>query len=257
MKKFIIFILLLLIGLFCYARFLEPTLFKINEYAIESKKLPDSFDGFKIVQFSDVKYKTNQSLDLLVENINKENADAIIFTGDLLFNKPTSKEKETIINKLKSLNAKEYKYAILGDKDGDISKNILEESGFLILDNSSEYIFKESNSPILIAGGNNITDDLLIKDETIESNFKIALIHKPDDYDKIKDKDISLVLAGHSLGGDIILPFWGSLIKKDGAKIYTSENYKNLYVSYGVGTEKYNMRLFNKPSINVYRLLAK
>ena len=258
MKKFIIFILLVLIGLFCYARFLEPQNFKINEYQITSTSLPTSFDGTKIVHFSDVKYKDDITmLEKAVTNINKENPDIVVFTGDLLFNKISEKEKDNIIKQLTNIKSKEYKYAILGDKDGNTARDILTQSNFIILDNSSEYIFKNSETPILIAGGTDITDELLEKDITIDNDFKIALIHKPDDYEAIKDKNISLVLAGHSLGGDIIIPFWGNLIKRDGAKTYITPNYKNLYVSYGIGTSKYNMRLFNKPSINVYRLNTK
>lgn len=258
MKKFFIFLLLLIIGLILYGRFIEPTLLKVNEYNIESKNIPETFDGAKIVHFSDLRYKDDMEIvKNVVKNINKENPDIVVFTGDLLFNKIDEDTKNKLINELSKINSKEYKYATLGELDNENAKDILDKSGFIILDNTSEYIFKESSTPLLIAGGDNITKELLDKDINIESNFKIVITHKPDNYKTIKDLDASLVLAGHSLGGDAIIPFWGPLIKRDGAKEYIDKHYKNLYVSYGIGTSKYNIRLFNTPSINVYRLNLK
>ena len=71
----------------------------------------------------------------------------------------------------------------------------------------------------------------------------------------------SLILAGHSLGGQIRIPFWGALIKLNGAKKYSDNYYKindsQMYISYGIGNGNINIRLFNEPSINVYRLIAK
>ena len=70
--------------------------------------------------------------------------------------------------------------------------------------------------------------------------------------------DIDVIFAGHSLGGQLRLPFWGATLKKDGASVYTNdyynENNTRLYVSFGIGTNPPHIRTFNKPSINVYRL---
>ena len=68
--------------------------------------------------------------------------------------------------------------------------------------------------------------------------------------------EIDTVLSGHSLGGIIKIPFYGGLIKMDGAKKYINGYYKNnktaLFISNGLGYYKFNFRLFNTPSINVY-----
>ena len=70
-----------------------------------------------------------------------------------------------------------------------------------------------------------------------------------------------LILAGHSLKGQIIIPFFGGLLKKDGANKYTSDYYKHnntlMYVSGGIGTETISMRLFNTPEINLYTFKSK
>lgn len=258
MKKVLIIILIIILGTLGYARYIEPNKLITKEYTIESKLLPQSFDGFKIVQFSDLYYKGNKSMvTKLVKEINKSNADIVFFTGDLTYTKPDEETAKYLISELSKIKATEYKYAILGDHDDTLTKDILEESGFIILNNSAEYLFNESEEPITIAGGDKLTQEILEKDVSIESNFSICLIHKPDLYENIKNLNPTLVLAGHSLGGEINLPLWGNLIKKNGAKIYNNEVYKNLYISYGIGTSKLGMRLFNKPSINLYRLNAK
>lgn len=258
MRKFLIILLFLLVGLFLYARFIEPQELITNEYTINDKNLPESFDGLKIIHFSDVLYKDDITmLKKTVKKINNANADIVIFTGDLISKKGSKSHKDAIITELSKIKVNEYKYAILGDNDTKLSHEILEESNFIILNNTSEYIFRNGNTPIVIAGGNEITKELLDKDVSIDSTYSIVLTHKPDDYEKIKDLNPSLVLAGHSLGGELRVPLWGALIKQEGAKKYIDANYKNLYVSYGIGTSPLGMRFLNKPSINVYRLYTK
>ena len=57
-KKFIIFLIIIIIGLIIWGKFGEPNILTIKEYKIESKDLPDSFNGVKIVHFSDIHYGT-------------------------------------------------------------------------------------------------------------------------------------------------------------------------------------------------------
>ena len=263
MKRFICIFILIISLLFLYAKYVEPTLLTTHEYLIKDHNLPKSFNGFKIVQFSDILYNSEKDFNLInktIEQIQKQNADIVVFTGDLVKKNINQKEKENLIEVLTKITPNLYKYAILGDQDTNEVKEILEKSKFIILDNTSKYIFNKAEEPLVITGGNKITDETLLKDKNINYNFNLALIHKPDDYDNIKD-NFNLVLAGHSLGGEIRLPFYGALIKKSGAKKYTDKFYNyensNLYISSGIGTEKTGLRFLNKPSINVDRLYNK
>ena len=86
-------------------------------------------------------------------------------------------------------------------------------------------------------------------------------MHEPD---KILDFDYNnydLILAGHSHNGQITIPFIGSLYKPNGSKKYYKDYYElegtKLYISGGIGTSTLKLRLFNKPSINLYRLTSK
>ena len=68
-------------------------------------------------------------------------------------------------------------------------------------------------------------ENILNNEEDITPSFTIGLLHKPDEFEKLKNYDIDVILAGHSLGGQLRLPFWGENIKKDGASVYTNDYY--------------------------------
>lgn len=257
MKRFICFILLILISIFLYAKYVEPTALKVNEFVITNEKIPNSFDGFKILHFSDLLYHNENSITLL-KKVNEEtkhsNIDIIVFTGDLINKDLNEQDKKTLTSELKDMKANHYKYAILGDHDNNDVKHLFEESDFIILEETHQNIFNKGETPITILNG---MDN---QEETSLENYTIALIHKPDDFDKIKN-NYDLILAGHSLGGEIRIPFLGAILKKDGAHKYTDNIYNKdnslLHISYGLGSEKTKIRLFNMPSINIYRLSSK
>ena len=85
------------------------------------------------------------------------------------------------------------------------------------------------------------------------------MIHESDNIKKIVDNsNPNLLLTGNTLGGYIKLPFYGPLFKPQGSKKYMDEYYKigdtEVFVSTGIGTDKYSYRFLNKPSFNLYRL---
>ena len=161
---------------------------------------------------------------------------------------------------LKSIEATQYKFAIIGNDDEkyiDEYKEIMGYANFILLDNSNYLLFYKDIIPINIIGINDINKYEEISSE-VSASYTIVLTHKPDNFSALKNKDVDLVLAGHSLNGQIRLPFYGGLLKRNGCKEYIDGHYqadnKELYVTNGFGTIKYNFRLFNKPSFNIYRL---
>lgn len=268
MKKFFLILGVLILTFVIYIFFINTNGFKIVEDSIVIENLPDSFDNFKIVQFSDLligSTKTVNDLDSITQSINNVNPDLIVFTGDLIASNYSISDEEiqTIKDYLSSLDCSLYKYAVIGDNDInniDLYKEILNDSGFILLDDQSTYIFYGDKTPIKLTGISNIdkiSDALYMADE-LETIYNIVLTHKPDNIEKIAKNDVNLVLAGHSLLGQIRIPFWGGVLKKDGASIYLDHHYKlentELYVSAGLGTENVDIRAFNKPTINLYRL---
>lgn len=93
-----------------------------------------------------------------------------------------------------------------------------------------------------------------------DTSYKILLAHEPDVYDKLT-KVPDLMLAGHSHNGQVRIPLAGAIYKTIGAKKYYDPEYSlgdtKMYISGGVGTSKYKVRLFDRPSISLYRLYSK
>ena len=270
----IISIIVVLIFLFLmYLRFISTSGLEVKEYNVINSKIGD-YHGLKIVHFSDIHYKSTINYDELkkvIEKINYINPDIVTFTGDILDNKLKYSDKEIndLINLFSSINVSYKKYAISGDNDtNEYYKKIINNSGFVDLNNTYELIYNQNKRPILIAGINSgingVNEKLLKTNEYLLSNkadqvYSILLMHEPDNIKYTSNFD--LVLAGHSLNGQIKLPFVGGLRKMNGAKTYYEEYYKvnktDLYISGGLGSTTLNLRYFNKPSINFYRITNK
>lgn len=267
-KKLIItllVILVILIIVFFYNKYFVSHKIKIKEYGIVEKNIPESFHGLKVVHFSDILYGKSTNLkDIknVVKKINELNPDVVIFSGDLFFKdiKVSDKEVEKIKNELKRINVKSEKFAILGDNDKKFKDKFytIFNDDFVILDNEVYDLYNGSEESIKIIG---ITD-YKKEDEALKEDpsFKILILHKPDEIEKLKNK-YNIVLSGHSLGGQIKLPFYGSLIKISGAKKYISGKYKidntTLFVNDGIGSQNVNTRINNYPKINFYRIYSK
>lgn len=259
MKRFLCIIILVFSLIFLYAKYICVKGFIINEYEIISNKITKGFDGFKIAHFSDILYQKELDYENtlnIINKINDEKVNMVIYTGDVIKNANTE-DINKIGNLFSKINA-DYKYAILGDNDNDNVKEMLIKSNFIVLNNNYVYVYNKDQTPIKILDAINFDISLLDNEEDINPSFIIGLLHKPDDFKTIRSYDIDVLFAGHSLGGQIRIPFWGALIKKDGARIYTdnyyNENNSQMYISYGIGNEKTDLRFLNKPSFNLYRL---
>ena len=260
---------------FAYTTYISTVKVGVREYRIKNKKIPDTFNGLKIIQLSDLHFGStmfNEDVNKIKKLSNERKPDIVIFTGDLI-NKQydlNSKEQEKLIKVLKGINASLGKYAILGDEDNEKIATIFNQSNFTILRNEYDLIYKDDNNPILLIGLTSIKKDQDIekaysyfKEETHNSNiYTITMLHEPDVVDDIVDiHQTDLFLAGHSHNGNIRVPFIKySLFKVENAKKYDQDYYKvrdsKLYISSGLGTPK-GIRLFCRPSINFYRLSNK
>jgi len=276
---FLILILILTSGLL-YSRYVATTGLVVKEYKIANKKITDTYKGLKIVHISDIHYGgtiLENDLKNIVNKINILKADIVFFTGDLfetdLVNDSIIRE---IIKELSRVEAKIGKYAISGNHDYDYKKEfnqILEESGFINLNDTYDTIYNKNNESILVAGvSTNSYGALKINDkikptmEYLQSEenkaiYNILLIHEPDFIDNIEYDKFDLILAGHSHNGQVRVPFIGAIYTPYGSKKYYDEHYKlkdtELYISSGLGTSLLKLRLFNRPSFNFYRISNK
>ena len=138
----------------------------------------------------------------------------------------------------------------------------MKETNFEILDNKNVPIYYKGNTPIYLSGIPSISkkeQDLskcFIQEEE-KNAYQILLMHEPVLFDEIS-KDADFVLAGHTLGGLIRVPFLGGIVKLENNGNYEVGKYEKgastMYISNGLGTEKVNLRLCNPPSVTLYRL---
>ena len=282
MRKFIVItciIVLIISGLLLYSRFIATSGLNVKEYKVVNDKITDEYHGLKIVHLSDIHFGstiTENDLDHLVNKVNELNPDIVVITGDII-DERISYDKNILINYLKQIKSKLGKFAISGNHDLPLDdfNSIVEESGFTNLDNTYKLIYANSSKPIIISGiSSSYSDGSNIGNKTAEFDsyianltddlkpiYSILMIPAPDFIDSLNVDNYDLILAGHSHGGQVKLPLIKKLYTPYGAKKYYDEYYKinqtDLYISSGLGTSKLKFRLFNRPSINFYRITNK
>lgn len=274
--KIIFTIIILSMTFYLYTTYISTKLISVKEQRIINEKIPENFNGLKIIQISDIHYGSTifiNDIKKMVSLINQRNPDLVVFTGDLINKnyKLNSKEQEKLIKQLKKIKSSIGKYAIMGEEDSEQFTTIMNQSDFTILNNEYDLIYKETNSPILLIGlnssiNNNIdinkAYEYFSQSEHNSDIYTITLLHEPDSVDEIiSSYQTDLFLAGHSHNGQINLPYIGGILRKNGAKKYINEYYKiensELYISSGIGTTENGFRLFCRPSINFFRLSSK
>ena len=250
-KIFFIGIIIFIVVYLCL-RYIGTSFIQTNEFTI-SDNIPLSFHGVKILHFSDLLYGSTinkNDLETLTKEFKKINPDIVIFTGDIVDPKYNlNNNDEDLLNDFfKNINYTIGKYYVLGENDKNID-DIFNNTNFNYLDNEYNLIYNGTNECIALLGfnSNNIKD---ISTEKIENYYKISIIHNFDKYNQ--NIQSNLVLAGHNLNGEIYLgtPWLGD--NKYDERFYQINN-MDVYISNGLGSI-HKLRLFNHPSINVYRL---
>ena len=278
MKKFfkwIFIIFIISVAILVYARYLGTMGFVTKEYTIHNQDVPNGFDGLKIVHFSDLHYNraiTIKKVKSIIKEINLINPDIVVFTGDLIDRDAilTNDDYKLLTDVLSTIKAKYGKYVVLGnhdyDKDKDEVITVYNNSNFKYLDNDYDFIYDDKNEKIFIGGINTVSYGLDDVEKVMEPykekndiDYKIIIVHEPDIVDDIVNNyHVNLILAGHSHNGQIRLPIIGALYTPPYAKKYYDNYYKiddtSLYISSGIGVSTINYRLFDRPSINFYRI---
>ena len=260
--------------------------FLINRFELTFNDLPQSFDGFKIVQFTDFHAGSFDHLSEVARGLDllqAEGGDVIVFTGDSVNNR--AEELKPFIFMLKRLKATHGKFSILGNHDyGDYipwnsnrereaNLELLEsyhhESDFKLLRNSNQLI-ERNGEHIAIVGVENwgkppfpqYGDLVKAVDGIPAGTFKVLLSHDPDHWEyevrHIKEK-VQLTLSGHTHGAQfgIDIPGWKwSPVKyryKRWLGLY-KEDKRYLYVNRGFGFLGFPGRVGMRPEISVFTL---
>lgn len=263
--KFMAFIVVCSALVLVYAYKIEPFLIVIDNYNLGEA----SADGgsFRLLQVSDIQISPDYPVDrleVLVEKINSQNPDIVVFTGDLFDVYSEYHPVDQVTGMLAKIQAPNGKYAIWGNRDygggaENQYRNIMEEAGFTLLENSGVTI-PYNGSELAIAG---LDDSLLGRPDikkTEESlaqtaDYKILLLHEPDMIDDFSSGCVDLALAGHSHGGQVRVPFF-HVFTTSLAEKYTKGFYQvngiYLYVNTGIGTSHIPVRLMVPPQIAVF-----
>lgn len=222
--------------------------FTRNEIVVEkvdvvSPRLPQAFDGYRIVQFSDAHVGTwgrdTSFVSKLVDEINSLKPDLIVFTGDIV-NRETS-EMEPFLGVLSGLKAPDGVYSVLGNHDyGDYmdwdfpserdANNALmgiwqKQVGWKLMNNRRDFITHDGDSIVLIGVENwgeppfrqygKLSDAYPLSRDSVynlnDSRFKVLLSHNPEHWNREVSKisNVDLTLAGHTHAMQMVFRIFG------------------------------------------------
>ena len=261
-------------GGYYYAKEIEPKSLAITRHIISHPRIPQGFNQFKMIQFSDTHLGfqyTLEQLNKLVDRINQLKPDVVFFTGDLMDEPNKFANSNQIIPILLKINAPFGKFAIYGNHDHggygtDLYHTIMDHSGFVVLKNKGFEIKLADQSSIHIIG----LDDAMLgnpnlaeaMEELPSDSYKILLAHEPDLAEKVVGQGVHFQLSGHSHGGQVKIPFVGALITPPYSQLYQegfyeigdSANPLTLYVNRGLGTTRLPFRFLAKPELTIFTL---
>jgi predicted MPP superfamily phosphohydrolase len=263
-------------GGYVYANRIEPNLLEINTRQIQHPLIPKSFEGLKIIQFSDTHLGFQYNLiqfEKLVKKMNDLQPDLIFFTGDLMDAPNEYPKINQLVPILQQLKASLGKYCIFGNHDhggygSDIYRNIMGSADFTVLLNESTPIKLKDGSRIYLIG----IDDAMLGQPDLkvalkhvpDNTFKLLLSHAPDLAESSSQYPIHWQLSGHSHGGQVKIPFVGALVTPPFARKYTEGLYTigesnplTLYVNRGIGTTRLPFRFMARPELTVFILKSK
>lgn len=273
-KRFIPSLLIIIILIICYARYIEPEGLVVKKITIETDK---EIEDCKIVFFSDTHFGAlynEKHAKKIVDTLNKRKADFIIFGGDLLDNYERDKESldiEYLQKELSRIKAKSGKYAVFGNHDYGggaykIYQDFMNDCGFQVLVN--EHIILE-NYQIDLIGFDDYqlgqTEPSFYHLET--DQFHLIATHEPVISKLVQGSGDSFVLSGHTHGGQVMIPYITKKLLPVGCDqfikgFYTAQDIHSeysiqLYVSSGIGLTKYPFRFLNIPEIIEVNLIKR
>lgn len=239
---------------------------EISRYEVKSQKLPESFDGFKIVQLSDLHgAEFGEDGMGLVEKVKELEPDIIALTGDFVTDEGDLAAVEKLASRLTELCPV---YFVSGNHEFGSGlavkvRNILERAGVKYL--SNEYLTISRGEDGILLGG--VEDplayaDMLSPDELAQKMndaapdaFKILLGHRNYWMTEYPELPVDLIFCGHAHGGLIRIPGVGGLIGTDRRLFpdFDAGQFNNgrytLIVSRGLGNSVSIPRIFNRPEI--------
>ena len=298
-KMVTIFGIIILLGItvVLFGYFYGSRHFVVNERTLYFDDLPEAFDGYRILHFSDfhaMAFHLGHEEDVakIVELINSQHCDMIAFTGDIVTMK--ADELNGFEETLAKLSAPDGVYAIMGNHDyalymrnytvGQRLADIKDlhrrhaNMGWKLLLNDHDVIHRDNDSIVIVGVENDGTPphfpqygDLPKATKGVEDGaFKVLLSHDPTHWRRsvIPDTDIQLTLSGHTHAGQFKIFGWSPVAfvydEWSGAYFNTKTDEQNgrnvkqtLHINEGVGCVPVPMRVGAWPELSVLTLKRK
>ena len=269
MKKFVIYACAFAVAGAAYLWWGNNSL-TVSNYTVTSPEITQSFNGFRIVQLSDIHNKDFKGR--LSEKVKTLSPDIIVITGDLIDSRRTDiSVAEKLIKELKPLAPVYY---ISGNHESRIEeypalRKILETHGVEVLDGKTVQLEREGET-VSLTGiddatffGSGLLDERKIVfaqklkeiSENKGSGFSVLLSHRPELLEIYAGCGFDLAFTGHAHGGQIRLPFIGGILTPNqgffpeyDAGEFRKDN-TTMIVSRGLGNSVFPFRIGNRPDI--------
>ncbi len=254
-------------GASAYGMFIGKHRHEIVKVMFPIRNLPPQLHGFTITMLSDVHSSVNMrkpEMDEYVSAANALHSDMIVVTGDLV--NSLVEEAYPFAEAFSELKAPHGVFGVLGNHDfftrePDTVSRIVDDCGVKLLRNDRVLINKSGGQLYLLG-----IDDIgsaFRSDERIGISLKnasldipkVLMIHRPYYLQQAADRNIDLVLSGHTHGGQVVLASFGKMVIAPAslASQYVAGKYKigntHMYVNRGIGTVGLPIRLNCPPEI--------
>ncbi|HZE72521.1 MAG TPA: metallophosphoesterase [Pyrinomonadaceae bacterium] len=250
-----------------YARLIEPYNYRISQVDIFIRDLPESFEGFRIAQITDVHHSRIlgiEEVQRVVKLTQQTKPDLIALTGD--YTTSYRRYIEPCAEALGKLDAPEGIWAVLGNHDhytdAELTRRALERHHISVLNNANTLLRRGADT-LQFSGVDDWswagTDWSRALQGLDRRQPTVLLSHQPIVLDFAEAQDVSLILSGHTHGGQIDLPLLGPPARfatkdlKYARGLFRRGN-TQLYVSAGTGVIGLPIRFGVRPEIAILRL---
>ena len=252
-----------------YPVLIERQIVLETHYCIRLPNLPKRFRGFRIVHLTDLHHGFLVSLpfiERLVQRVNRIPKDIVVCTGDFVHKRNSTVEIDRVWPVLSHLSAPEGVYSVLGNHDhlADTkrSRDGMNKSGQNL--RSRVRPIKRGGDTLWLAGGGDFWEDHIPLDQVLgqipERACRILLVHNPDSADTEFEAHVDLIMAGHTHGGQVRIPFWGAPVlpvrnrSYESGVVQTTKGH-NMFISRGIGRAICPIRFNCFPEIAVVALV--